>query len=288
MIANLNKIKYEILLFFQSPFGKQVLFYSFFYFILWSFHLILISITSYFHLLLNHNIRIIGDWISDRGWTLIIISKAVVFYLTLLFYRLRTNKVVSVQSYFKNSIQSPRMEFIVAWLFLLIGIMGIGNIRYNSTMIIDISRIFLSVIGTFIFYAMDFILLVILDVFFPIRDEKIRRKRVFIFSLLFYLFSSMTFIYEQTMTLRLLGCFFLLLYLSEWRRKNWTLPLFALIGFIIPLNAFLGIDPVWGEIYSPFAMGKNFTESSFLFLIATAVFYLEYKTKSMPEYIYRD
>ncbi|AUN99296.1 hypothetical protein DOM21_04485 [Bacteriovorax stolpii] len=278
----------ETLAFFRSPLGRQMLIYFFFYAFLWGFHLILISLVSYFHLLLNHNIRTIGDWIGDRGWTLIIISKLVVFYLTMLFVNLKTKKIFSLKSYFRNSIQTPRLEVFVAILFLIIGLMGIAEMRFNKTMIVEIDRLILSIAGTFIFFSVDYVLLVILDVFYPIRDDKTRLKRIFLFPFLFYFFTAATFVYEQTITFKLYPLFFLLLYSGEWRRKNWTLPALFLSVFIIPAFSLMSLDPVWGEIYSPFAPTRKIGWASFLILVAFAVGYLQYTLKKKPEYIYRD
>ena len=274
--------------FFQSHLGKQILIYFFFYVVLWGFHLILISLVSFFHLLLEHNIRTIGDWIGDRGWTLIIISKATVFYLAMLFVNLKTKKMFLLKSYFRNNIQTPRMEVFVVLLFLLIGLSGLGEIHFNKTMIVEIDRVFLSVLGTLVFFAVDYVFLVILDVFYPIREESLRLKRIFLFPMLFYFFTNATFIYEQTITLRLYAFFILLLYVGEWRRKNWTLPALFLFIFIIPVFSFLGLDPVWGEIYSPMAASKKISTASIFILIGFALAYLQYTLKKKPEYIYRD
>jgi hypothetical protein len=274
--------------FFKSNMGKQILFYFVFYGFLWGFHLILISLISFFHLLLDHNIRTIGDWIVDRGWTLVIISKVVVFYLAMLFVSLKTRKFFSLKNYLRNSIQSPRIEVFVAILFLLIGLLGIGEMGHNSTMIIEIDRIVLSIVGTCVFYSVDYILLVILDVFYPVREESMRLKRIFLIPLFFYLFSAATFVYEQTISIKLYAFFFLLLYSGEWRRKNWTLPAFFLLAFIIPVNSLLGLDPVWGEVYSPVIATKKISTFSMFILIGFAIGYLQYTLKKKPEYIYRD
>lgn len=274
--------------FFNSNLGKQILIYFFFYGILWGFHLILISLVSFFHLILDHNIRTIGDWIGDRGWTLIIISKIIVFYLAMLFVNLKTKKLYSVKSYFRNSIQSPRLEVFVCILFLLIGLMGIGEMKLNSTMIVEIDRMILSIVGTFVFFAIDYVFLVILDIFYPIREESLRFKRIVAMALLFYLFSAATFIYEQTISLKLFAFFMLLLYLGEWRRKNWTLPAIFLLAFIIPCYSLMGLDPVWGEAYSPIVASKKIGTFSIFILIGFAVGYLHYTLKKKPEYIYRD
>jgi hypothetical protein len=278
----------SLISFSKSNLGKQFLFYFFFYAVMWVFHIILISLVSFFHLLLDHNIRTIGDWIGDRGWSLIIISKLFVFYLAIQFINLKTNKIFSIKSYFRNNIQTPRLEVFVALIFLIIGLMGIGDIRFNSTMIFELDRILLSFLGTFVFFAVDYILLVILDVFFPVRDEVLRNRRLFLLPFLFYLFSAATFMYEQTISLNFYAFFLLLVYSGEWRRKNWTLPAVFLVSFLIPCFTFLGLDPVWGEIYSPFFASKKISTPSIFILVGFAVLYLHYTLKKKPEYIYRD
>jgi len=113
----IKKRWFQIIDFFETPLGCQIKFYALFYFILWSLHLILISLISFFHLLLNHNIRTIGDWIGDRGWELIIFSKLLIFYISVQFIRLRNKKLNLLQGYLRNSIQWPRKEFIVVIIF---------------------------------------------------------------------------------------------------------------------------------------------------------------------------
>ena len=283
----INKLN-MILDFLQSNLGKQMILYCLFYVILWGVHLILISLVSFFHLLLEHNIRTIGDWIGDRGWGLIIISKVSVFYLAMLFVNLKTKKIFSLKSYFRNSIQKPRIEVIVTLFFLVIATLGLGEIEFNKTMIVEVNRLILSIIGSFVFFAVDYVLLVILDVFYPVREEQLRLKRMIILPLLFYFFSAATFVYEQTITLKLYAFFILLVYSGEWRRKNWTLPAIFLIAFVVPAFSILGLDPVWGEIYSPMAASRQISTTSVFILIIFAIGYLQYTQRKKPEYIYRD
>lgn len=274
--------------FFDSPLGSQIKYYALFYFVLWSVHLILVSLISYFHLLLNHNIRTIGDWIVDRGWALIILSKISIFYIALQFIRLKSKKINLVRSYFRNSIKLPRKEILTALLFLLVGLMGLGNIGLNKTLIFELDRMIFSVAGTFVFFSVDYALLIVLEIFFPISEVKDRNRRLFIFPLLFYCFTYATFIYEQTVTFKLYAFFFLLLYLGEWRRRNWTMPLLFLVAFLIPCYAFFGMDPVWRSNYSFLRMERSISSSSFFILIGFAVGYLHRIQKRNPEYIYRE
>jgi len=285
---NIRKQIQAVTEFFASPLGSQIKYYALFYFVLWSFHLVLISLISYFHLLLNHNIRTIGDWIGDRGWFLIILSKVLIFYLALQFIRLKSNKMTLVRSYFRNSIQLPRKEIFVALFFLLIGLMGLGKMMLNNTIIFELHRMLLSAVGTIIFFSVDYAMLVVLEIFFPLRSALDERRKLFLFPLLFYWFTYATFIYEQTVSIKLYAYFFLLLYLGEWRRRNWTLPLLFLLAFMVPSYTILGQDPVWNSNYTILAMEKSISSFSIFILIAFAVFYLNRTIKKNPEYIYRD
>lgn len=285
---NLRRHWIELVNFFDSHLGSQIKYYSLFYAVLWGVHLVLISLVSYFHLLLNHNIRTIGDWISDRGWILIIVSKVLIFYLALHFIRLKNKKINSVRSYFKNSFQMPRKEIIAAIIFVLIAIMGLGKVRFNQAMIFELDRLILSSVGSFIFFSVDYILLIILEIFFPLHSPLDRTRRLFLFPLLFYYFTYATFIYEQTVSFKLYAFFFLLMYTGEWRRRNWTLPLIFLLIFLVPSYALLGLDPVWSSNYTPFAMEKTISSFSIFLLIGFVVAYLYLTQKKNPEYIYRD
>jgi hypothetical protein len=278
----------EVIDFFDSPLGSQIKYYALFCFVLWSVHLILISLISFFHLLLNHNIRTIGDWIGDRGWALIIISKVLIFYFALQFIRLRSKKINLLRSYVRNSIQIPRKEVIVSLLFLLIGLMGLGKIVINNTLIFELDRMILSVIGTFVFFSVDYALLIVLEIYFPLESTKDKKRKLIVFPLLFYYFNYATFIYEQTTSFKLYAFFFLLMYLGEWRRRNWTLPLLFLLAFLIPTYALFGLDPVWSSSYTFFKMEKVISSFSIFVLVAFALGYLERTQKKKPEYIYRD
>lgn len=274
--------------FLRSPLGRQLSGYLLFYLVLWSLHLIIISLVSFFHLLLGHNIQTIGDWIGDRGWTLILISKLLVLFVSMQFINLKTNKLSAIKSYFKNSIQRPRIEMFVVLVFLILGLWGVGQIGYNHKMIFEVNRLVLSAIGTFIFFAVDYALVTVLDLFYPVREEQVRFQRILLFPLFFYFCTTATFIYELTISFKLYSFFFLLMYVGEWRRRNWTLPILFLLAFIIPCFTLFGMDPVWSNVYAFFAPKRSVSTSVFFILIIFAVLYLQYHLHKKPEFIYRD
>jgi hypothetical protein len=287
-MKNIKLLYEEFLTLLKSPTGVQVKYYFYFYAVIWLVHLILISIVSYFHLLLNHNISTIGDWIVDRGWTLIIISKLIVALLVYQFLRIKSDYLIQLNRYFKNAILLPKHEMYVCLVFLVFGYISLGKIEWNYSLIFELDRMFLSIIGTFLFFALDYVVLVLLSLVFPTPDETRALKKIFLFSFLFYFFSYITFQYEQNISLKLCAQFFLLLYVGIWRRPNWTLPFLFLVLFIVPVFSVMGLDPVWGYSFSFFKMIRPISTFYFFILILFAIGYLQYRLKNKTEYIYRE
>jgi hypothetical protein len=280
----INKIN-EI---FKTPLGKQSLNYFLFYIIIWIIHLILISFITYFHLILNHNIGTIADWIVDRGWIVISLTKIFIFSLATQFMKLRTKKFVLIKGMLRNAISIPRTESFVVLLFLILGIVALGDIKINPSYFLDFWRSFSSVIGTFIFFAVDLFFLLFLDIFNPLKTDEEHFNKIIIFPFLFYIFTKMTFIYEQMVSFKLYGYFLLILYIAYWRRRNWTLPILFISVFFVPLFTFLGLDPVWGNSFSLFKGNNEIGTMPINVLLIFACGYLEWKKRAIPEYIYRD
>lgn len=272
----------------KSHLFKQILFYSLFCFVLWLFHLMVISIITFFHFLLNHNIRTVGDWISDRGWQIIILSKVLIFYLATLFINLKLSKNLSWSSLTRDHFQNIRSKLHVSLMFLVLGAMITGGMGSNSSFIFSLFRTLLIMLGIFIFFTVDYMVIYILDHLYPLRRRSYKILKTFIFPVLFYLFSSMTFKYEQNISANLFCFFLLLMYLGEWRRKNWTYPLLGLFVFIIPSYVLFGADPVWGVLHSPFVITGLTSFKYTLALVGVSIGYLEYDRQKKVEYIYRD
>jgi hypothetical protein len=212
----------------------------------------------------------------------------IVFVIVYQFIKLKTDYVLLIKNYFKNAIQWPRQEMYVCLLFLLVGLISLGKIEWNNSLIFEIDRIILSAFGTFLFFALDFVFLVVMELLFPVSDDVENIKKMLVFSFLFYCFTYITFQYEQNISLKLFAYFFLLLYTGTWRRPNWTLPLIFLVLFIVPVFSLLGLDPVWGHSFTLFKSLKQISTFSIFTLIIFAIGYLHYHLKNKTEYIFRE
>ena len=228
----------------------QIRHFCLFQFSIWIFHLIIISIVSFFHLVLNHSIGTIAEWISERGWQLILVTKTVIFVSYYQYYKLRYPLKEKFKYYLQSGMMIPRTDFLTVTLFSLLCLIFLGNLQLNSGVIFNPVNLIFSAIGNLSFFAFDFIFVVFLNILYPL-DDKTRRSMNFWLSLIFFLGTKATFQYEIIHVSSLyFYTFFTFGYFSTWRRENWSLPLMFLVVVLLPLNVFCGFDPVWLSQYS--------------------------------------
>lgn len=280
----------NLLLFVQKKdaVSEHVKRYLAYQFTVWFFHLLLISLVSFFHLILNHSLGTIAEWINERGWQLIILTKLSVMFLFLQFFSLKLQVIAKLKSFYQNGWMWPRSDFIIIAMFFFIALMALGKPQGNPAIIFELDNLIWAYLGVVCFFAVDFLFLILLNANFPLP-----RNKHLLVSLLhaatFYLGSRATFQYEIThVSLIFFFLFFLLLYLSMWRRENWTLPCFFLLLILAPISAFLGFDPVWQNQYSLFYFSDKISVGEFNLIVFLCILYLHWKKSREPEYVYRD
>ncbi len=267
---------------------KQVKQFLLYQAVVWFFHLLVISIISFFHLILNHGLGTIAEWINERGWQLIIFSKIFVIFVFLQFYSLKFKVIDKVNSFYRNGFMLPRTDFVTVSVFFYIGMLGLGQTKLNDAIIWEFDNLLLSYTGIVIFFLVDFVFLLLLNANYNLRKED-RLLSVFLHALIFYLGTWFSFQYEFIkVDTFFFFIFFFLLYLGQWRRDNWTFPILFLFLVIAPISTFFGFDPVWQDQYSLFHFSASINNVEFNTLIFLSILYLQYKSSSKPEYIYRD
>lgn len=272
----------------NDPLNAQVKRFMLFQFVIWIVHLLIISLISFFHLILNHSIGTIAEWINERGWQLILLTKFIVLFIFFQFFSLRFQVMKKLKAYYYNGIQLPRMDYLVVCSFFFIGFLSLGNPILNSAMIFQVFNILLSYVGLVLFFLVDFIFLMVLNSNFPLRKEQ-RLIGHFIFALIFYLGTLATFQYEFiAVNYLFFFLFWFLLYLSEWRRKNWTMPLSFLMLVFAPITSFFGFDPVWQNQFSLFKLTNRVNYNEIIVIILISAMFLHHRKKQEPEYIYRE
>lgn len=272
----------------SSPLATQVKRYILFQSIVWIFHLVVISLVSFFHLILNHGLGTIAEWINERGWELIIFTKVVVLFLFFQFFSLRFQVLSKIKSFYQNGFMRLRSDFLIVSVFFFIALFALGKPESNTAIGLEIGNLVLSYVGLIVFFGVDFLFLVLLSANFPLPQND-HFKAIVIHALTFFLGSWLSFQYEFINVNSIFFFIFLfLMYLSVWRRDNWTLPFTFLCFILTPISAFFGFDPVWQNQYSFLRFTQQIEPLEFNLIIVFCMLYLHLQQKRFPEYIYQE
>lgn len=131
-------------------------------------HLILTSVFSFFHFLLDHDLATVNNWLSLNSWEIISFSKlsAVLVMVKLFQFNSYGDNYfwASIGEYFKSPSKKifVIIFFVLAILYALIEQFG-GGIRSNS---LFENLMLSSFLGSFVFYAADFVFLIYLFNYF--------------------------------------------------------------------------------------------------------------------------
>ncbi len=261
---------------------RQVLSFLVYYLLIWFFHLFLISIVSFFHFRLDHNLATVEEWIHDHGWDLVLITKLAVSALVFKFlYDDDIKKVVLKES---DDVISC-FEIGVILLFMLISVFILGGPYLSAH--VDYYLVIRSFIGIFVFYMADVLFWYLIQLTFPIKKLKVTYFSMIIFSFMLFFSTKINFFKDfiSWMTLLFIG---FSLYLTLYGKLNLKYPLMFILLFICPISAFLGVDPIWGSKYSLFELEKPIGAINMLALLTVSFLYLVVKSmgiKKLFEYL---
>lgn len=219
-------------------------------------HLMLVSIFSFFHFLLDHEMGTIENWLSLNGWEIIGVSKLIAFAVM--------TKLIQVNSYSDTSFSKelwamekvPSKKALALIFFLLVMFYSLlsqfgGGIQSNQ--ILD-ELFFSSFFGSILFFGIDIVFIMVVISYFKL-EIKHPIQLVVVLLLLFLVSSKIILPYIGKYAVFLVVHFISLFYLS--RRKNLGDLLVYLTIVIAPLSSFFGIDLIWDNSYSVFTYSKE-------------------------------
>jgi len=263
----------------KNYYSKQLTLYGGYLFFGALFYLILISMISFFHFMLGHKISEIQEWILGYGWQLIILSKLMAFFCIF--------QIIGLDAYYKDLfryITEKKIKKLDRNIFILIFFTAIFFVLLGQPVVIShhqfqMIRFALALVGITVFYVTDLILIVALQIVYPL-DKRALVFRLFIFPLLFLLSSKLTYTFAENINLFVWGQFFAMMYLLNIDRNNY----FSVLFYIIITSAvfvFFGGDPVWGNLFSIFKFDKPIAGGFILLWLAIFIIYMNFKRSKM-------
>ena len=240
--------------------ARKILLYYFGYSVLFLiFHLSIISLVSFFHFLLDHDMSVIENWLYRNAWEMIFLSKICAAFIIIKSLELNNYFIKNLFFILKGDIWKPTRSAIVFIIFLAVLfyalILQFGGEIVGGNKSIDF--VYVSFIGSIFFYFIDFIVINVL-----VRNITIQSKRRYFFLMLaltsiFMLFTKATLPYISKYYIFLILHFFTLLTLLFTNKNNIMNPVLYSIVVIGPLSAFYGLDLVWDNAHALYSYKES-------------------------------
>lgn len=227
--------------------------------------IIMSSLGAFFHFLLDHEISIVESWLHNNHWEILITSKLISLFLLSRWFKIRLYELKTVRQLLKELITWPEHRALVISTFILVGYLVIGRPVYTG---ISGSwyHYLASFGGIFLYFGIEFIVIAYLD---DVLNPKERPSYFWLrlgFIILFAASFRLTIPDYYKLLPFVIFCFSTLIFLSGPHFKRWSNVLCFLTLFVAPMAAVFGMDPVWGDDFSPFKINSKL-ELSFLAVI---------------------
>ena len=214
--------------------------------------IIISSIGAFFHFLLDHEISIVESWLHNNHWEILILSKLFSLFLLNRWFKVRLYELKSIRTLIKDLVRWPDTKAMVVAFFIIISYLSLGGIKHTGQNLGYWYYHFASFSGLFLFFGIEFIVIAYLDDVLNQNDEPSIGWLGLIYTCFFTLAFRVSVPDYYGQLPYVVFCFSTLMYLSGKSFKSWSNVLCFLLVFVAPMGALFGMDPVWGDDFSPF------------------------------------
>ena len=245
-------------------------------------HLSLVSIVTFFHFLIDHDMHIIENWLFSNAWELIISSKLIAFIVTIKFLKLNNYLVTDLLTILKTDIWKPSKSAFVMIVFLATCFSAIllqfgDGLSFNPK---SLEYVYFSYVGSILFFVIDFLVINIL-----LRNVKqfSRRKNSLLIASLLIIFLSFTKItlpyIDKFLFIIILHFLTLLIFLFSEKRNIMNIILYSVL-LIGPLASLFGFDLVWENAHAVYIYNTKLPLTGIVGVWLIGIVYY-YKRKSV-------
>ena len=257
----------------MDPLFKNICLYLCFHMLIWILHVLLASTIAFFHFLLDHDLGVVEDWIFNKGWEVLMVIKISAFYIFFKFITVKIESRHPFKNFLVKNFMYPQKEIVAVIIILLLFTMVLGRPRITPFFRIENLKIFISFFSIFLFYILDIFIVKFFNMKYPL-DYMRENVQNLLYPLIFFIMSKMIFLYEINMTFLVYFNFLFCFYVGRWKKDNWFACVLFLFFYVCPMGALFGLDPVWGDTFSPFKMGHDLKISYFIVLAFILIGYL--------------
>ncbi len=246
-------------------------------------YVVVLSVISFFHFLLDHRLADIQDWIFFHSWWILIFTKSVSFFVVSRFTGILSFERRPLIHLIMNKKGISRNEVYVAILIFIFGMILLGKPIWREDFEWEVSLVFLNFLGVVLFFSFDALLVLTLNDQLPLQ-RKSWISEVVLFSVLAFLFNKWTYFYGLNWSLQTVF-FYLLVFFALKLRGDfvWLHSFILIIVLIAPLCAMFGLGPLWHGLYSPFEFSAKIGSLEIgVFSLLTLFYFNSKRLKRIP------
>jgi hypothetical protein len=238
---------------------------------------VLTSLGTFFHFLLDHEISIIEAWIHNNHWEILLISKLFSLFVLNRWFKMRLYELKSIRELIRELVKWPEPKGAVISVFMLVSYLALGKVVFNAQNAGYLSHHLTSFFGLFLYFGIEFIVIAYLD---DVLAEEKAPSILWLGTIYTVLFStafrlSMPDYYG--LLPYVIFCYSSLIYLSGKSFRSWSNVVCFLLIFVAPMGSLFGLDPVWGEDFSPFHVEKKLNVGFLAVIWVISFFYYRYR-----------
>lgn len=260
-----------------SVLGSYLKYYSIFQLIFVIFVILFSSVGAFFHFLLDHEISIVESWLHNNQWEILIISKLISLFLINKWFKVRLYQFKNFRTLMKESLSWPESKAIVISVFMLISLIASHRPVFVDQNTGHWYYLFISYFGIMFFLGIEFVLLGYLEDILSLSSRPSKLYLGLSYALIFTFAFKISIPDYYGMVSYLFLCYSSLILLSGDKFKNWSNVLSFLVLFVAPMASLFGLDPIWGDDFSPLRLGHkpNFAFLAVIWMIS--FFYYRYR-----------
>ncbi len=245
--------------FFTTNLSRHFYYFFGFQFINAIVHLVILSIISFFHFLLDHRMADIQDWVFFHGWEVLALGKIIALVAIFRFLGILSFERKPLLHLLAFNRGFWRKELFICISFSLIGILFLGSPIQDETYEFNLYRFIVNLIGVSSFYLGEGLLVLALNKWLPLKRGQFSIE-VVCFSLISFLIHKNLFVYGQgwngVIIFHLIMVFSLLKMRGDF---SWLHSFLWTLLFLVPLAIGFGMDPIWTDQFSPFEFLNEMT-----------------------------
>lgn len=222
--------------------NKQILNYGIYQIIGWLFFMILVSVSTFFHFLLNHRLGVIEDWLFEFGWQLIIFSKLISFIFLYSFFKIKFDVGNPMETIFFQGNKKIKNALIKSIFFILVSATVFGSFHVNFNF--NFLKTLASYISSTLFFGLDIVFIMLLQKVWKVDEEK-NSNLIWIFSGIFVILSHLFYFKDSPYSLLFLIHIFLVLKFTFDKYLSWSNPMLYVLLIVGASVSLIGLDPVW-------------------------------------------